>query len=100
MKITNTALNKKNNLVELGDGIFLRRLPMAELQHYFKDIEKDLDKDPEGTINNIFDNLVVDEKGNKFEDLVKGKATEILPLDTIMVIMEAVPKALVPDPKP
>ena len=99
MKIRNTKLSQSHALVELGEGVFLKALPMAELQQYFKSIEKDMEKNPEDTVNGMFDKMIVDADGNKFEDLVDAKAMDVLPVETITFIMEAIPKAMTPDPK-
>ena len=96
MKLTQTKIGSKSKLIDLGDGLFIRRLSMQDMLDHFEGLKDDTDVQ---MINKTFDRLVVDENGDKFEDLIKKKATDVLPVDTISVIMEAIVGAMTPDPK-
>ncbi len=95
MKLSNTKMVKAKSLIKLSDEVYLKTLPMKEMI----DIISSVDADPElqeAAINNLFDTLIVDPKGNKFEDLKDGNATEILPMPVIMDIMTRMTEVLNP----
>ena len=79
------------------DGVFVRNLPAKQVEEKFGNIQAQMETDPENVIASLFKNLICDEDGEAFEDCDSFDAiTEVLPMNTIHAIMNAIPKALMP----
>jgi hypothetical protein len=99
MKLTETEGVKSLKSIKLLEGVYMRSLPMSQMQEIIEKLSETDNDNQEDTINSFFQKIVVDEEGNPFEDLVENKATDILPLNTIMEIITAFQGALIPGGK-
>ncbi len=96
MKLSNTKISKSNSLVALTEDISIKMLPMKQMLELFSAIGSEETEDQAAAIDEIFDTVIVDSKGNKFDDLKEGTATEVLPMPIIMDIMTLVSEKLNP----
>lgn len=96
MKLSNTKLAKQASLIALDEQVSMKVLPMKDMMELFSNVQtEDGGVNLEG-VNDIFDLMVVDSKGNKFEDLKGQKATDVLDLKTVMSILELITAELNP----
>ena len=99
MKLSNTKTAQSKTLVPLTDEISMKMLPMKGMLDLFEAVGSD-DKDVQaGAIDAIFETIIVDSKGKKFEDLEEGTATEVLPMPAVMDIMSLMAEKLNPNAK-
>ena len=99
MKLTNTKIAKSKTLLPITDEVSIKVLPMHDMIALFTAVGSEDAKEQEEAINLIFDSLVVDAEGKKFDDLKNGKATEVLPMPVIMDLMSLISETLNPTGK-
>ena len=97
MKIASLSANR---VIPLPfDGIFVRDLPIKQFEAMFKGAEERLENEDPTVIEEIFQNLICDEKGDVFEDLdgaTFDKITEIIPVNLMYEIVQSIPGAITP----
>lgn len=80
------------------EGVFIKNLPAKTIDEKFGNIQEKLVEDQEAVIVSLFTDLICDEEGNQFEDCdTFDKITEALSILDIQTIVQAIPKALMPD---
>jgi hypothetical protein len=99
MKLTETEGVKSLKSIKLLDGVYMRSLPMSQMQDIIEKLSEADNDNQVDVIDTFFEKIVVDENGEAFEDLVENKASDILPLNTIMEIITAFQGAIVPGGK-
>jgi hypothetical protein len=99
MKLTETEGVKSLKTIRLLDGVYMRSLPMSQMQEIIDGLSDATNENQNETIDTFFEKIIVDEKGEAFEDLLENKATDILPLNTIMEIITAFQGAITPSGK-
>ena len=97
MKLSNTKGAKKISLIKLPmEGVYMKAIPMLQLQELFSGLE-----DGHGNaIDSIFSEIIVDAKGEMFDELKDGqKATETLSMPVIEEVMASILEKLNPTGK-
>lgn len=80
------------------EGVFIKNLPAKIIDEKFGNIQEKMAEDQAAVIVSLFTDLICDEDGNQFEDCdTFDKITEVLSVLDIQVIIQAIPKALMPD---
>ena len=91
---------QKNRVIPTEvDGVYIRDLPMAEFETLFKDAEERLNGEDKSFIVELFRDVICDEKGEVFEDLVDADYDYIvsaLSANLMFDIIYSIPKAVLP----
>lgn len=99
MKLTETKAVQSLKTIQLLEGVYMRSLPMAEMQKVIDGLANSSEENQTEVIDELFRQVIVDEKGEVFEDLNDNNATDILPINTIMEIVTAFQGAILPKGK-
>jgi len=99
MKLADTDGVKSLKVIKLIDGVYMRSLPMSQMQEIIEGLADNDEDNQVKTINDFFDKIIVDEQGEPFEDLQDSCATDILPINTILRIITAFQEEITPSGK-
>ena len=93
-----STLKKKSPIIPTAiEGLFVRDLPVKQMQSRFSTVETDLKEDPEGTIVKMFQELICDADGNVFEDVDNyEQIAEAFSVRQITTVLEQLTIALNP----
>lgn len=93
------ALNTSKVIPLEVDGVYIKDLPIAQVEALFKNADQRLAEEDQTFVLDIFNNLICDENGEQFEDLIDADfetLSQLLTMSFLWDIVSAIPKALSP----
>lgn len=92
-----TDLQSLQAPIEVYEGIYMRRLPMTQMQALLSAFKgKTSDEEAKKATNNLLKKILVDEDGEQFDDLKTKNPTDILSIDVVQAITQAITSKITP----